>query len=324
MGSTEVSGTSQRPFLFLFLLFFAISPLFAQNEAPKSNPPGAVSLAAELNRLETLASGAVAGTGAQDRYNAFLALARLHQLSGNHEFALKALDGALAISPDDGRALFEYARFHISMGEYEKAGMALSALLGKDREKELFIQGQCLAAQLEVFRGNTGALVALVQDPEFAGYLSGIYYTLWKLTGLASYRTSLTSEFPQSPEAKIAAGSVDFAPTPLWLLFPGRDSIALANLTPAPQAHSPAPVVSQPAQAPVSPFVLQTGLFSREENALALAERLKKTGFEPQINKRQVNGNDRWAVYVPGGMDMNAEIKKLKDAGFESFPAPNF
>jgi len=344
----------------LSLFVFTLFPLFPQNDSSRSNPPIPASFTAEISRLETLASGSEVSTStaapsSQDRYNAFLALARLHQLSGNPEAALKAYDGALAVFPDDGRALLEQLRFLISLGEYEKAAAAIGVLLGKDREKELLIQGQYLAAQLEAFSSdNTQPLTALAEDPEFAEYRSGIYYTLWKLTGFALYRTLLITEFPQSPEAKIASGSVEFAPTPLWLLYPGRDSIVLANPAPVPQtatALQTAPVpqttpVSQatPAPAAVSPSVpvaagpagqvgpggsigpggagrvLQTGLFSREENALVLAERLKKAGFEPQIVKRQLSGDDRWAVCVPGGSDLNAEIKKLKDAGFESFP----
>jgi hypothetical protein len=66
--------------------------------------------------------------------------------------------------------------------------------------------------------------------------------------------------------------------------------------------------------------VLQTGLFSTEANARVLAERLKNSGFSNEIIRRQVNGVNYWAVTVPAGNDMNATIKKLKDAGFDSFP----
>ena len=47
---------------------------------------------------------------------------------------------------------------------------------------------------------------------------------------------------------------------------------------------------------------------------------LKKAGFDTQIIARQLNGANYWAACVPAGSDMNATIRKLKDAGFESFP----
>lgn len=314
--------------VFLFFLF-ALLPLFAQNEAAKSAP---VSLASELARLEKLGA---AGQSPRERYDAFMSLARLYQLSGNSEAALKACDGALAASPGDGQALLVQTRLLLSLGEYEKAGTALNALIGKDQEKGLLQQGWYLGAQLEAFNsGNTMPLAVLADDPDFAVYRAGIYYTLWKLTGLSSWQTRLIAEFPQSPEAKIAGGGMDSAVTPLWLLYPGRDSIGPAAQTPAPATSSPvsipaasiipsipaAPPQADGPAAAVSSALLQTGLFGQEQNAKNMADNLKKAGFEPQIIKRQVSGGDRWAVCVPSGENENATIKKLKDAGFESFP----
>ena len=347
---------------FVPFVFFLFAPflLFAQNEVSKSSPQNSVSLASEISRLEKLGTAA---PSSQERYNAFLGLVRLHQLSGNPEAAVRSCERALAAFPGDGRFLLQQARFLISLGEYEKASAAINALLSREREpvaetpqsaassvrgslpeKELLIQGQYLSAQLEAFRSNnTRQLAGMVTDPDFAAYLGGIYYTLWKLTGLSSWKTRLAAEFPQSPEAKIAnaAAGVNSAPTPLWLLFPGRDSIVLSgvesrgvNATPAAPAASTSPTspvspsspaVRPPQTAaaaePAAPStVLQIGLFSREENARAMADRITKSGFAPQISRRQVNGNNFWAVSVPPGTDMNVTIKKLKDAGFDSFP----
>jgi hypothetical protein len=66
--------------------------------------------------------------------------------------------------------------------------------------------------------------------------------------------------------------------------------------------------------------VLQIGLFSREENTQAMAEKLKNAGFAAIVNRRRVNGTEYWAVGVPPGENINATILRLKDAGFESFP----
>ena len=351
------------PVLVLFLL---VSSLFAQN----AKPAGAA-LPAEISRLEKLTLAAASTPAAsKERYSAFLDLVRLYRLSGNSTEALKSCEAALAAFPADGRFLLEQGRLLVSQGEYEKAAAVTGILLKLEEPRDLVIQGRLLDAQLNAFRsGNTQALAALAEDPGFAGYRSGIYYTLWKLTGLSSYQTRLAAEFPGSPEAKIAASAgssipagVDSAPTPLWLLYPGRESIVIAAPgtspavpTPAPQspaAQSPAPqtptvqkptVQPQTAQTPTAqtptaqvptvqvPTVqkptiqaaagfLQTGLFSSEENAKAFTEQLGKAGFESRIFPRQLNGKDSWAVCVPYVNDMNAAIKKLKDAGFESFP----
>jgi cell division septation protein DedD len=66
--------------------------------------------------------------------------------------------------------------------------------------------------------------------------------------------------------------------------------------------------------------MLQTGLFSREENARALAERLRVAGFSPVITKKTVDRKEHWAVGVVPGPDPSRTILLLKDKGFESFP----
>ena len=289
---------------FLFIIF----PLFSQNQA------SAVSLAAEIFRLETIASGSAANSpvaSRQDRRDAFMALARLHLLSGDRQAALSAYEGALALFPNDGRALLEHGRSLISVGEYERAYAAIRILLSGEPERALLIQGRHLSAQLEAFRsGNTQYLAALAIDPDFAEFHSGIYYTLWRLTGLASYQARLAAEFPRSPEAGIASGTVSLAATPLWLLFPGRDSIVLSPPTPIPAAEAP------PAAAPAGRF-LQAGLFGREANARGFADQLRRAGFEPRIIQRTA---DRWAVGVNSGADVNAMLRRLREAGFEAFP----
>jgi hypothetical protein len=65
---------------------------------------------------------------------------------------------------------------------------------------------------------------------------------------------------------------------------------------------------------------LQTGLFSREENAHAAVARLAAKGFAAEAGRKTVNGVEYWAVSVAPGEDPNRTIMRLKDAGFESFP----
>jgi cell division septation protein DedD len=84
-------------------------------------------------------------------------------------------------------------------------------------------------------------------------------------------------------------------------------------------------VAAVPAQAaenaaPAGTVTLQTGLFGREENARAMADRLSKAGFAPAVSRRTVNGSAYFAVGVDAGSDINAMILRLKDSGFEAFP----
>jgi len=292
-----------------------VSPLYAEGNA--------LSLSSEITRLEKIGASSVSS---QERYNAFLSLAKLYQLSGNNEAALKALEGALKINNSDGRLILEKGRLLISMGEYEKALESLAAILTGNYAKDLLLDARLLLAQLEAFRsGNLRPLAALADEDDFSEYRRLIYYTLWKIEQSPAWKVLLSSDFPLSPEAKIASGTSGAnskalqAQTPLWILFPGRENLDLLPSTPV---AAPAPATTAPPSTTIAigSTVLQAGLFNREDNARALSEKINKAGFQSVVQTKQQNGGSYWAVYVPFSADMNAAIKKLKDAGFDSFP----
>ena len=285
------------------VLLFSCSFIYAAENS--------LSLSSEIARLEKIGASSVSS---QERHNAFLTLAKLYQLSGNNEAALKALENALKINSGDGRSLLERGRLLISQGEYEKALESLTAIFTGNYAKELLLEARFLIAQLEAFRsGNLEPLSALSNDANFSEYRRQIYYTLWKIDQSPAWKALLAKDFPLSPEAKITAGKALSAQTPLWILFPGLEVLPLT---------SPAPATPTPTATPTlhGTTVLQTGFFSREENARSLSDKLNKAGFQSVVQTKQQNGGNYWAVYVPFGSDMNAMIKKLKDAGFESFP----
>jgi hypothetical protein len=312
-----------------FLLFF-LPFLFLNSRISLPAQAGGIAvLAEEIGKAENLPGDPA------EKYRALLRLARLFQLSGNLERSAAAWIGAANAAPGgrDDRALLEGSRILIALGEYEKAGEGIRAALAGGREK---IRAAYLAALLGTFlSGDDGALASMAEDPDFALYRSEIYYTLWKISGGARWKTKLLEEFSQSPEAMIAkdAEGVSAAATAHWLLFPGRDAVfvaaprpgspAIAN-APAPPAARPVPasaaVPAAPPAADASGPFLQTGLYGKEENAAAMAERLRKAGFDTRLRYRTVNGTGYWAVFVPPGADMNKTIRTLKEAGFDSFP----
>ena len=303
-----------KKFFLVVVFLFGLSFLYAAENS--------LSLSSEIARLEKIGASSVSS---QERHGAFLDLARLYQLSGNSEAALKALENALKINSGDGRSLLERGRLFISQGEYEKAFESLTAIFTGNYAKDLLLEARFLLAQLEAFRsGNSGPLSALANDADFSEYRRLIYYTLWKIEQNPAWKALLAKDFPLSPEAKITAGKALSAQTPLWILFPGREALSLiapATTTPATTTPPQTQTTTQTTKPTVSgTTVLQTGLFSREENARALSERINKAGFQSVVQTKQQNGGSYWVVYVPYGSDMNAMIKRLKDAGFESFP----
>ncbi|MDR1445711.1 MAG: SPOR domain-containing protein [Treponema sp.] len=306
-------------FLFLLLLFSGF-PLRAQE--------GGVPLGAEIQRIEkNLKSGAFSPA---EKHQALVKLARLQELSGNLESAAKTW-GEAAVAEQGGqdeKSLLRKARCLAAMGDWEGAS-ALVSQGGGDPE------ARYLEAQIEAFRSSdTSALLALLDYPGFAEIRPLIYFSLWKITGNGSWSSRLYSEYPESPEGRIAAGeradqgsggagakadknpAVYIKPSPLWLLIPGRDSFSLEPVPSASTAQN-ARTVSPAAGRET---LLQTGLFGREANARSQAARLAEKGFAAELSRRTVNGNEYWAVLVKAGQDTNRMILSLRDAGFESFP----
>lgn len=282
--------------------------------------------AAEMQSLKKKSTDP--GLPAAERHEALVRLARLSRLSGDLESAARFWTEAALVEPDrrDDQALLEAARCSVAMGEPDKAEANVQRVLRTARDAGILRHARYLDAQIKAFRsGDISALALLVEDPGYSEYKAALYYTQWKISGDSRYKSRLLTECPESPEARIAGsegGAVSAAPLALWFLFPGREALTLA---PAPAGESPP--LSPADQSPqvqtaggAAPAVLQTGLFSREENARSLVERLKRAGFQADITRRGIKGTGYWAVTVPAGNDMGRTIIRLKDAGFESFP----
>ena len=348
----------------------------------KHRPPWApfACLAAALvfqgARLSAQSTGAPLGTEIQNleqilqsvsgsrRHDALTRLARLRQLSGDIERAAENwLEAATADPPQfDGNALVSGVYCLVAIGEWEAAAAALEPLLRSDGQEPFMLHARYLDACIQAWsRSDSAALSALAENPRYAPLRPAVYYTLWRIaegmpgagndahTGASGgaeragdWKTRLVTEFPQSPEARIAAGetggagdgaaganpaAIRAAVRPLWLLLPGRGGVELSAPVPAPAVEiEVSPAVPAPAATPApapeaaESRTLQTGLFRSEANARAQAEQLRNAGFSPTISRRTVNADTLWAVTVPAGADINRTIRELKSAGFDSFP----
>jgi hypothetical protein len=299
--------------IFLLFCFLAVFPIYSQSPPPSEAP---ALLAAEIQKIEKLLSSP--GIKGSEKRSASIRLARYYTLSGNTEMAAQAwMDAAFAEQDSrDDNALLKGITLYIALGEYEKAEAGIKTMLLSGGDPAHIREARYLNAQNEAFfRGNLQMLVSCIDNALYADYLPQIYYTLWRLSGDETYRVKLCAEFPQSPEALIARTNdaqgritIGAAASPLWLLFPGREGIEGSA------ADQEAVRIGGVKQ------ILQTGIFAKEENALALAEKLKRAEFEPVIIN-PVNSKGRWIVGIdPAGANINTLMKRLKEKGIDSFP----
>jgi hypothetical protein len=271
-------------------------------------------LVEEIRRLEETVKVSKLSIG--ERQEAFIRLAQIFQLTGNFGRAATAWNDAVLADPQNRHdsAVLEGAFCFVALGELDQAQAQVKSLL-QSSQVGTRLKARYLNAQIQAFRsGALEPLQALLDDPDYERFIPGIYYTLWKLSNTERYKTRLLSIYPQSPEARIlgASGNELVSPLPLalWLLFPGREQVSLA----APVQDAPGPTAGKETQ------VLQTGLFSREANAQAMASKLKAAGFEAAVTPRIVKGKSYWAVTVLSGPDIQKTMVNLQEKGFESFP----
>jgi hypothetical protein len=216
----------------------------------------------------------------------------------------------------DDDALLAFACCLTAMGEWDMAANVLEPILSKSmRARFLYFSIRAIQS------GNTAALEAIADNPEYSGIKSEIMFILWKITDDTSsegWRQRLENEFSQTPEGRLAASASSAAssaitvrPSPFWLFAGGLDSLPLIAVETA--AQSP---VFQP---PASTARFQTGIFRSQNNAQSLMASLSQAGFSPSIEQRIVNNNEMWAVTVPVGTDQARTASQLRSAGFDSF-----
>jgi tetratricopeptide (TPR) repeat protein len=270
---------------------------------------------------------------AQARYAALVRQGRLLRLAGDLAGAARSWAGAAAAaernSGNKEAALLEGAFCLVALGELDSAEQAVKSVLEAGKDQELIQRAIYLFAYIHIFRSGADApLSALITNSGYARHRPAIYYVLWRYSGESRYKDRLLADYPESPEAFIARDlrEAAVAPTPMWLLFPGPSGIAFGAAAAEESAgefslHLPAPPAFADA-APAAgqrPLALQTGVFSREANAAAQADRLRDAGFESAVSRRAAaDGSVFWAVTVPPGPDAERTISRLREKGFDS------
>ena len=267
------------PLICVFMFFFCILNQHAQETG--------TTLASEIRTIETIISTPEASNQVNParRQEALIRLARLQQLSGDMETAARTWLSAAAIQNSNNdplmasltdTALVSAAFCHAAIGNWELVPGIITPVLRENRQGPVLLRAHYLNACVNAWGNNeTSSLYTMAAHPAYKELHSLIYYTLWKLfesrpgikvptTSLdntdnaAVWKTRLLNEFPQSPEARIAAletsnpnanssVAVNVKPSPHWILLPGIEGL---SRTPAPL---PPGQPAQPVPAPLPP-----------------------------------------------------------------------
>ena len=144
----------------------------------------------------------------------------------------------------------------------------------------------------------------------------------------AEIRAILAKRFPNSPELAIVQSKVLIRPSALLLAGLSQEGQSNSDDRNIETSSPASKVASQeethtPKITSLSNALLQVGLFSRKENAIALTGKLKSQGFNSIVEERSSSESEtRWAVIVEAGTDWMGTLARLKDLGYETYLLP--
>ncbi len=292
-------------------------------------------------------------------------------LLGSYSTAAQNFESAAFRLPPgrDDALLLKACRAYLVSGETDRASDRAELILRSDGSSVLMSGANLVLAWAKLISGRSeeaatasaailkgsGALPAAAAKSAQRREALFIGWAAAPAAARSSFAAALSKEYPQSPEASLAAGALpaadggaQFLPLPHWYLSglisqqpagAAAASASAAAVAAAPQTAASASgpssagngagsasagagneASSPAATASSSPRYYQIGVFSKSENASALLTELGKKGFAAKIEKRQVKGRELLAVVVAAGSDAQATLLKLKDAGYEAYP----
>jgi len=244
------------------------------------------------------------------------------------------------ISPAAAALLIRAARCDLAAGDFEKALDISSRLALGTEDGDISAASRLVGAWALALQGSSAearsAALSLAEPSVLPARRREARFILWLCTVDDKSSTAeekdkaagiLASEFPGSPEALIASGSVSPPPLAHWYL---GGLLAPAPASPAKSAAATAtPPAAKSAVLPAASGAggkrLQVGYFSVEDNAQAMKDDLASKGFSATVEARTRSGGEgkpdenRWIVSVDGGKDMAKTMQSLKDAGYEPY-----
>lgn len=226
-------------------------------------------------------------------------------------------------------------RSALSGGDYETAEAYLTSIRGsKNQETAAYVKLYTAWAYLSRAETQEDLVepIALLNSyatmPLMETVRPAVYLTLWYVTGLDTWKTKLSTEFPNAPETAVTSGKAEILPSPFWFFLPQTETTSLAQSSSAQKETTVAeekkvaitPEVSASDSSEHKIVCQQLGFFRSKENASRLMERVRQAGFSPELKEEtRASGTTYFVVTVPEDSSGNTGLK-LKTAGFECYP----
>lgn len=218
----------------LFLCAQAAAPATGAAQSTRTAGGGAVAesqAVAVLPLIEELSKTVKSGTSSQEKLKAAEMLAPLQEQTGLYADASATYGTAASLAGVQNargqRLLLGSVRCALSCADVSAADFLLSTAFSPPADAEIRASAKLYAlwswiikAQNEKeLEGPVSVLKSYASAADMADLKPVILLTLHHITGEKKWAEALTGEFPDSPEAAVAAGKAQILPAPFWFFL---------------------------------------------------------------------------------------------------------
>jgi len=233
-------------------------------------------------------------------------IALLYELTSRYSAAAEYYNRAAgSVEPSDPGLTLRYLQLRYQMGDIPE-DRELDALLMRDLSHQVYVDALMLKAEVLFYREDWGRAEKILVQSRFSNLYPEIQLALWELykrTGNEAEKNRVfdfvRSTYPDLVERAIMEGRIEkkVRLSDFFLSQVIRDN----------QSEIPPPEVEQPL------IVVQTGVFSKRDNAELMVQNLRSLGFSARIAER----DSLYKVLVEGKSPNT--LQDLKIRGFEGF-----
>jgi|GEM_PF-1775841 len=276
----------------------------------------------ELWLLETLAPKAAA---ADQRKILVSQRASMLELSGRYADAAAVWESAVAMIPGkpDSGALLSAAACRLAAGDADGAAGFVTALSFSSADAETVALADVLAGWIALSRGDREHAVASAR--KWGDTASGRVAMAALYLGCAAtdgaerdvFGRALSKRFPILSDYPVVSSlSLLLASTKAVAAMTEKPPAPPAAMTDGASAERGSTAESGEPAGPARYY--QIGAFRDQANAQTLVQKLEKLGLTAAYRLR--SKKDLYVVFVESGVDSEAMILRLKDAGYEAWP----
>lgn len=264
-----------------------------------------------------------------DKKAAYAFLGSLQEQAGKFDDAKNSYVFAAGLEghTNTEKLVISAVRCALNSGDFDSADSFLKSAVSESSDPEILANVRLYAQWVLLCRAENSVaaekpvntIKSFISDSSMKSVLPSVLLTLWHVTGKSDFSSKLKSLYPNSPEAKIASGTLNALPAPYWFFAPRNVKVTVTadDL----KVGTSAPVKTSSSSGSSGKIAhLQLGLFRDETNAKNLRAKLIGKGFSARILTEKRSSGITYYIVAVDENALGTMRAELRNAGFECYP----